>query len=85
MKEPYGKGLATSPGPESCAGHGNMAGEALTFGTRRPAIELRNHFFGVPTLSRQGEGNTMSDAQRKPLVDAAESETLWLSRDMNRL
>ena len=29
MKEPYGKGLATHPGPESCAGHGNMAGEAL--------------------------------------------------------
>jgi hypothetical protein len=26
MKEPYGKGL----GPESCAGHGNMTGEALT-------------------------------------------------------
>jgi hypothetical protein len=30
MKEPYGKGLATRPDPESCAGHGNMAGEALT-------------------------------------------------------
>jgi hypothetical protein len=30
MREPYGKGLATRPGPESCAGHGNMAGEALT-------------------------------------------------------
>ena len=30
MKEPYGKGLATRPGPESFAGHGNMAGEALT-------------------------------------------------------
>ena len=30
MKEPYGKGLATRPDPESCAGHGNMTGEALT-------------------------------------------------------
>ena len=30
MKEPYGKGLATRPGPESWAGHGNMMGEALT-------------------------------------------------------
>ena len=30
MKEPYGKGLATRPGPESCPGHGNMTGEALT-------------------------------------------------------
>jgi len=30
MKKPYGKGPATHPGPESCAGHGNMTGEALT-------------------------------------------------------
>jgi hypothetical protein len=30
MKEPYGKGLATRPDPESCASHGNTAGEALT-------------------------------------------------------
>jgi hypothetical protein len=30
MKEPYGQGLATHPGPESCASDGNMAGEALT-------------------------------------------------------
>ena len=30
MKEPYGKGLATRLGPESCASHGNMPGEALT-------------------------------------------------------
>ena len=30
MKEPYGEGPATHPDPESCAGHGNMAGEALT-------------------------------------------------------
>jgi hypothetical protein len=30
MKEPYGKGLATRPDPESCASHGNTTGEALT-------------------------------------------------------
>jgi hypothetical protein len=30
MKESHGKGLATRPGPESCAGHGNVTGEALT-------------------------------------------------------
>ena len=30
MKEPYGKGLAPRPGPESCASHGNMTGVALT-------------------------------------------------------
>ena len=30
MKEPYGKGLAIHTNPESCAGCGNTAGEALT-------------------------------------------------------
>ena len=30
MKEPHGKGIANHSNPESCAGHGNMAGEALT-------------------------------------------------------
>jgi hypothetical protein len=29
MKEPCGKGLATRPDPESCAGRGNTTGEAL--------------------------------------------------------
>jgi hypothetical protein len=35
MKEPYGQGLATRPGPESCGGHGNTAGEALTGGAKK--------------------------------------------------
>ena len=30
MKEPHGKGVAIHPDPESCAGDGNIAGEALT-------------------------------------------------------
>jgi hypothetical protein len=30
MKESHGKGLASHPVPESCAGGGNIAGEALT-------------------------------------------------------
>ena len=30
MKESYGEGLATHAGPESCAGAGDRAGEALT-------------------------------------------------------
>ncbi len=32
MKEPYRKGLAIHLDPESCAGGGNIAGEALTGG-----------------------------------------------------
>jgi hypothetical protein len=30
MKEPYGEGVANRSNPESCAGGGNIAGEALT-------------------------------------------------------
>ncbi len=30
MKEPYGKGLATHPGPGSCADGGKVMGETLT-------------------------------------------------------
>ena len=30
MQEPYRKGVAIHPDPESCAGGGNIAGEALT-------------------------------------------------------
>ena len=30
MKEPHGKGVANRSNPESCAGGGNNAGEALT-------------------------------------------------------
>jgi RNA-directed DNA polymerase len=30
MKEPYGEGIANHIGPESCAGDGNVMGEALT-------------------------------------------------------
>ena len=50
MKEPYGKGLATRPGPESCAGHGNMAGEALTGVHAGQPLSCGNHLSGVPTL-----------------------------------
>jgi RNA-directed DNA polymerase len=64
MKQPYKKGVAPHLGPESCADDRKAVGEALTGGTRRPAIELRNHHFGVPTLSRQGEGHTGNDAKR---------------------
>ena len=30
MKEPYGEGVANRSNPESCAGGGNITGEALT-------------------------------------------------------
>ncbi len=76
MREPYGKGLATHPGPESCAGHGNMTGEALTRAHAGKLLSSEINAFGMPTLFCLGEGNTTSDDHREPLGDAAESENL---------
>lgn len=45
-------------GPEPYAGSGDAPGVAWGRGTCRPAIELRNQPFRVPTLSNRGEGNT---------------------------
>ena len=49
MQEPYGKGLATRPDPESCAGHGNMTGEALT-GAWIPKADGRQRPLGIAAL-----------------------------------
>ena len=57
MKEPYIKGVANHYAPESCADSREVIREAVDRGTCRPAIELRNHLFGVPTLYYDGEGN----------------------------
>jgi len=76
MKEPYRKGLATHPDPESCAGGGNIAGEALTGAHAGQPSSSEITSIGVPTLCLCGEGNMSSDGTREPLQDAAESKTL---------
>jgi hypothetical protein len=45
-------------------------------GTCRPAIEPRNHCFGVPTSSHEAEGNIAGGASASRLADPARSETL---------
>jgi RNA-directed DNA polymerase len=59
MKEPYGEGLATHTGPESCVVVRKGRREALTGVRTGWAIEPRNSGrSGAPTLSRSVEGNT---------------------------
>ena len=75
MKEPHREGVANHPDPESCAGGGNIAGEALT------GVHAGQPLSSEITLSAcrpcsEGEGHMVSDAQREPPPDAAESETL---------
>jgi hypothetical protein len=60
-------------GPKPYAGDRKIAGVAWARGTRRPGIQLRNHHSRVPTLFRQGEGNTNGGAHGESPADAAES------------
>ena len=76
MKEPYREGLATHPDPESCASHGNVAGEALTRAHAGQPLSSEITSSGVPTLYCDGEGHTVGNASRELAADAAESETL---------
>ncbi len=78
MKEPYKKGLANHLGPESCADGRKVVGEALTGEDAGQPLSSEITSIGVPTPCCEGEGHTSSGAKRKPLFDAAESETLCM-------
>jgi len=94
MKESYEEGLAIHLGPEPYACGGDATGVAWVSGTRRPAIELRNQPFRVPTLSNRREGNTRcavnwQGVQRRAATgkahrDAAESKTLCMCGNSRR-
>lgn len=71
-------------GPEPYAGGGDAPGVAWGRGTRRPAIELGNQPFRVPTLSDQGEGHTPRRALASDVVTRRESETLCMRGDARR-
>ena len=62
MEELYVEGVATHGGPESCVVVCEGGGEALTGARAGRAIEPRNVYFGVPTLSTEAEGHTASSA-----------------------
>jgi RNA-directed DNA polymerase len=77
MREPYIEGVATHGGPESCVRVREGAGEALTGVRAGGAIEPRNdNGFGVPTSSRQAEGNIAGGVMREPSADPARSKNL---------
>jgi hypothetical protein len=58
MKESCEEGSATRFVLEPYAEAGDSLGVASAKGTGRPAIELRNQHFRVPTLWCKGEGHT---------------------------
>jgi len=76
MKESYGKGLATRLGPESCAGHGNMAGEALTGVHAGQPLSSEIISPACRPCSVRGKATLLGNVARKSLINAAESKTL---------
>ena len=58
MREPYGEGLASHTGPESCAGRREVAGEALTGAHAGQVFSCEiNYIRGADAVS-VAEGNT---------------------------
>lgn len=76
MKELYRKGLATHSDPESCVGHREVSGEALTGESAGQPLSCEIQKSSVPTLLSEAEGNTRSDVISESLKDLAQSETL---------
>ena len=76
MKESYGQGLATRPGPESCAGHGNRTGEALTGVHAGQPLSSEIISPACRPCSVRGKATLLGDVNRKSLINAAESKTL---------
>ena len=75
MKEPYGEGVATHSGPESCGGPRKGAAEALTGVRAGRVLSLEKLVYRVPTLSFEAEGKTGSAVSARRFCDPAWSKT----------
>ena len=73
MKESREEELATHLHLNPYADDGDIVGVASGRCTGRPAIELRNQHFRVPTRWCNGEGNTSDGDPGKASDDTAES------------
>jgi RNA-directed DNA polymerase len=76
MRTPDIEGVATHGGPESCVDGPRGRWRSVDRGTYRPAIEPRNHHFGVPTSSHEAEGNIAGGASASRPAGRARSENL---------
>ena len=76
MQESYRKGLASHPGPESCAGGRKATGEALTGAHLGQPSSCEINPTGVPTPLSEAEGHTVCDIMGKSSADPAQSKTL---------
>jgi len=76
MKVPYGEGVATHTGPESCAGAGNCAREALTGESAGWVLspEIKVSIPGADAVEEGGRQHRVR-RYRKARRDPARSET----------
>jgi len=78
MKEPDMEGVASHHGPESCAGNGNAAGEALTGVRAGQPLSSEIKRSGVPTVLTRREGHAGRRAHREWRSGPTESKTLCM-------
>jgi RNA-directed DNA polymerase len=78
MKEPYGEGVASHTGPESCAGRREAAGEALTGVHADQPLSSEINSSGTPTRLTTAEGNIEQGVRRESCSGPAESKTLCM-------
>lgn len=85
MKASYVESLANCYGLHRRCGSGNRSVLSVRQGgQRRPAIELRNLNFRVPTWSLYGEGHIDAFVIGENTSDTAESENLCMRGNLNR-
>jgi RNA-directed DNA polymerase len=78
MKESHRKDLASHPDPESCVSSRKAADEALTGAHAGQVLSCEITVSGVPTPLPEAEGHTSGGASGKPLLDPAQSKTLYM-------
>ncbi len=76
MKEPYRKGPADHPGPESCVGGRKTDVEALTGESAGQPLSCEIRKLRVPTSFAEAEGNIEQGGPSEPPSNPAQSKTL---------
>ena len=76
MKAPYVEGSSDPPRPRVMAAWPQGHDVSVDRGTRRPAMELRNHRSGAPTSLTGREGNTIRGDSASRGIGPTESKTL---------
>ena len=83
MREPYGEGVATHAGPESCVVARKGADEALTGGAQAGLLSREMTIRGADVLNLGGRPHPRG-CKRKPSRDPARSETPRMRASFSR-